>query len=377
MRTLQDFTAALEMLVGQATQQLSPAQLDAIGAICDALGGMARGAAALRRAGLGMGFATSPVAIPGSPQPVSGVGGGTAHPDPAPAPAPIRLDPQYRPPPADVDCEEAHRQRNEADRIAGLRADPLVWIEQVGYYVLQIGGIANQIPENDPLRGRKIDELMLSIECLPGTRPLETADADVLQLASAWQVVYDDMKRLTERGLLDADDEQQILIKLGDRPGGALREPDYSNEGIRPAPEPGLVTITQAAPAPRADTPAPASTPDAAPIPQVKPMPGQGELKLGKESIPRPTDQGTVPPAKAAPAPSVTVSPGAVLIAAGQTMTVPIKGVPRELHNESKEPIAITQPMMDNPELIPDVVICLGEPPAPAAAEHTSAEASS
>lgn len=404
MRSVTDFTQAIETLVGQAVTQCSAEQLEAIGNILMGLGSAALGSAALKRAGIGQGHGAPAFApCPESLQPVSG--GMVAPVSPAPAPTQLpgvpsqaqpvgSLLPTYTPPPENVHCEEAHRQRHEGNRISGLRADSVVFCEQVFYYLNQIGATANTIPEDDPLCGAKIDEIMLSIECLPGTRPGGGEDHIVLQV---WSNCYQVMKDLVDRKLLDHDDEQQILHKLGDRPGGAMADADYSNKNLKSAPKPGLVTVTQMVPeqgasgteVPPQPTPAPmpaptsapasaldASPPPPLPTPPPPPSPTTGEglpasMKFGKETIDIPADQGHVPPTPAQP-PSkpVALPPGSILILPGQSMQIPLPDGPRQVLNDSKlshdTPLVITSDMMSGEKPLPMGVVFIPDPePAP------------
>jgi hypothetical protein len=387
MRSVTDFTNAIEMLVGQAVAQCSAEQLEAIGSILIGLGGAAHGSAALKRAGMGLG---APAFAPGpeSPQPVSG--GVTPRAPSAPAPTqpseakpPGTLLPVYKPPSEDVHCEEAHRQRNEPHRIPGLRGDPVAFCEQILYYLSQIGATANTIPKDDPLCGAKIDEIMLSIECLPGTRPGGTGTIeDETIVRQIWSDCYSSMKDLAGRKLLDHDDEQQILYKLGDRPGGAMDAPDFTNEDLKPAPTPGLVTVTQVKPEPAVPpppTPKPASATDAPPPPPVPEHPqAGGSVKFGRETIDIPADQGRVPPAPP-PQPSepVAVPPGATVVGPGQTVTVhKSDGTPLDLTNKGAEPIFVTPEQVEEHDL-PEGVSFPEPEPAPAAADQPSETPSS
>lgn len=358
MRTVNDFAQALEVLLGQAAVQFSADQLDAVGNILMALGGVAQGAAALKRAG-GAASMLSAVGLggvlgspgPGPTQPVSGAAGRLTPTAPAPAPAPeLAVTARYAPPPDDVQCEEAHHQRHDPQRIATLRGDPVVFCERVLYYLSQVGGVLNTIPADEPLRGQKIDELMLSIECLPGTRP---GGGDEPAVRQVWDQAYQVLQDLLQRGPLDHDDAQQVLLKLGDRPGGAMRQPDYSNTDLRPPPVPGQVVVTQVHPDPAvAPSPSPAPPPATAGA-GTPPLPGAplptGAVQFGKETIVPPADQGPIPTHPPQPSKPVSVQPGDTVLQPFQEMTVTAErdGAKIDLENQVNRTIVVSQALLE------------------------------
>jgi hypothetical protein len=335
MRSLTDFTAAIEMLVGQATAQLTADQLEAVGGLLEQLGGLARSTAEIKRAFGSGAVVNSSGAASGMPQPVSG-GTGYSSPLPpapapsAPAPAAPPPGPTYAPPPADVDCEEAHLQRHHPDRISDIRSSSVIYCNRILYYLGQVGAHANQIPAGDPVLGAKIDDCLLSIECLPGSRPVGGLFDTEEGLLGAWQDAYGMMKKLRADGLIDVDDAQQVLVKLGDRPGGAFDEPDNSNENLRPAPKPAAMKV---------------------------------------EAVP------------------TMLPPGSILMHPGQKQSFPLEGgglgerVDLVLSAEAPNPVVITPAMQNGhpdktifPAGISVEIHDLPEQPAPAAAEQPSAE---
>ncbi len=64
---------------------------------------------------------------------------------------------------------------------------------------------------------------MLSIECLPGSRP-ELKPEDLAQGAELWVKSYRTLKDLRAKGLADAEDEVTVLFKLADAPEGVPRD---------------------------------------------------------------------------------------------------------------------------------------------------------
>lgn len=152
--------------------------------------------------------------------------------------------PAHQPPGEEVQCEEAELQRRTPSRIAELLDDGVVYLERVLYY-LHLAGAAAQAARGDvgacvvdenataeTIEEAEVDhktELhdaqqaaiathMLSIECLPGTRPV-VDEMNRAAGAVAWQETYDLLQELKAADAVDSDDEAQILFKLGDKPG--------------------------------------------------------------------------------------------------------------------------------------------------------------
>jgi hypothetical protein len=149
--------------------------------------------------------------------------------NPAPAPAPPPPTPFPTP---DSDCEEAKLQRQDPSRVAQLRADPILFLEKVDYYLSQIAAKrdAARTPEGEcdvaqlrEVYGAFIDERIESIDCLPGTCPRfnpwsNPPTAEQSDGARVWDACYRLLAELQAQGVCDAEDQAVVLQKLGDRP---------------------------------------------------------------------------------------------------------------------------------------------------------------
>ncbi len=146
---------------------------------------------------------------------------------PMAAPAPPAGPPPPAPTPYPVpqsDCEEATQQRQDATRVAKLRADPQLFLEKVFYYLTQIAVLRDEHPDTEvaETHGAQIDSLIESIDCLPGTCPGPSTwsnppSTEQSELASVWDGCYALLNELMDQSICDGEDQAVVLHTIGER----------------------------------------------------------------------------------------------------------------------------------------------------------------
>jgi hypothetical protein len=230
MRSLTELIEAALTLCGAAVDGRTPEELDAAAQITAGISTTLGGLAKLRSLKGGAWLDVIQKAVDEAPAAYQAAKGGTPfqmRKEPAADDTIVTLRPGFDPPPESIKCEEADAQRADPTRIATLKSDGVLYLEKVLYYTQLFAAAVEGCGSTDPeVLYEAGNTHMLSLECLPGSRPTLKPE-DLHQGAELWLQCYRTIKGLVKRKLADAEDEVTVLFKLADAP------PDIDPEELR------------------------------------------------------------------------------------------------------------------------------------------------